>query len=66
MTPAGIGAGVITMGFTAIAIQQGITSSATYADAEDMVGAGGTLKPGMDPVHYNELRDDGGGVLLQV
>jgi hypothetical protein len=59
MTPAAIGAGVITMGFTAIAIQQGITSSATYADAEDMVGAGGTLKPGMDPVHYNELRDDG-------
>jgi hypothetical protein len=59
LRPAAIGAGVVALGFGALAIQQGVTASQTYSDANAMVGAGGVLLPGSDPSQFQELQAHG-------
>ena len=56
----GVGfAAVVALGLTGVAIQQGLTASSAYGDANRMVGAEGLLKPGLDPTRYYDLRSDG-------
>jgi hypothetical protein len=59
MRPAAIGAGVVALGLAGFAIQQKISSSKAYSDAEDMLGSGGNLKPGLELGRYRDLKDDG-------
>jgi hypothetical protein len=59
LRPAAIGAGVVALGFGGLAIQQGISASQAYADANAMVGAGGTLVPGSDASRFHDLQAQG-------
>ncbi len=59
MRPVAIGAGVLAVGLTGVAIHQGLAASSAYGDANRMVGGDGLLKPGLDPTRYYELRSDG-------
>lgn len=59
MRPAAIGAGILAVGFTGVAIQQGMSASSAYGDADRMIGPDGLVQPGLDPSRYRELRSDG-------
>jgi hypothetical protein len=58
MRPAAyVSAGLVGV-FTAVAIQQGLSSSQASSEAAAMVGPGGSLAPGSDPAVYDGLRSD--------
>jgi hypothetical protein len=59
MRPVAIGAGVLAVGLTGVAVHQGLAASSAYGDADRMVGADGLVRPGLDPARYYALRDDG-------
>ena len=59
MRPTAIGSGVVAGALAVLAIQQGLASKKAYADADAMVGPGGSLLPGSDPARYRSLRSDG-------
>jgi hypothetical protein len=58
MRPAAYGSAVLVGLFTGFAIHQGLTASQAGADADAMVGPGGSLAPGSDPTRYRDLQDD--------
>jgi hypothetical protein len=58
MRPAAYGSALLLGAFTGLAIHQGLAAREASRDADAMVGAGGALAPGSDPVRYRELRDD--------
>jgi hypothetical protein len=58
MRPAAIGVGVLAVGFTGLAVQQGISASHDRSAANGMVGANGQLVAGADPARYRSLRHD--------
>ncbi|HUL60857.1 MAG TPA: PEGA domain-containing protein [Anaeromyxobacteraceae bacterium] len=59
MRPAAIGAGVLALGFTGLAVQQGTSAQQAYSQARAMLGADGNLVPLADRVHYESLRTQG-------
>ncbi|HET8540517.1 MAG TPA: PEGA domain-containing protein, partial [Anaeromyxobacter sp.] len=59
MRPAAYVGGAVAGGFLILAIQQGLTASSAYSDADAMVAPDGTLLPGSDPARYRALMDDG-------
>ncbi|HSN92260.1 MAG TPA: PEGA domain-containing protein [Anaeromyxobacteraceae bacterium] len=59
MRPAAIGTGVLALGLGALSVQQGLAASGAYGDAAAMVGPGGVLLPGSDPVRYRDLVGQG-------
>ncbi|WP_242395280.1 PEGA domain-containing protein [Anaeromyxobacter oryzisoli] len=58
MGPVAIGGGILAAGFAGLAVQQGLGSSRSYADANALLGPDGALKPGSDPARYLALRDE--------
>ena len=59
MRPVAIGAGVLAVGFTGVAVHQGLAASGAYHDADQMIGSDGLIRPGLDPSRYRDLRGDG-------
>lgn len=58
MRPTAIGVGILAVGFTGLAVQQGISASHDRSTANGMVGANGQLVAGADPARYRSLRHD--------
>jgi hypothetical protein len=65
MRPAGIGSAVLALGFTGLAVHQGLASSRSYSDAEAMLAPNGAVEPPPGTTaeaaaaRYRALRADG-------
>jgi hypothetical protein len=58
MRPAAFGAAAVALALGAVAVQQGLSASKAYRDADAML-SGDQLLPGSDVGRYNALRRDG-------